>query len=105
MKRIARIKIFEGIPHPYSHKKRRCVPQALKVLRLKNFRKNCLLGDLCASVGWNHGSLIERLEAKRQERAKTYYKQKISSLKATKKGTTGLGEVKKIRGELAKYGY
>lgn len=32
---LDRLKVFEGIPYPYDHKKRMVVPEALKVLRMK----------------------------------------------------------------------
>merc|ERR1719322_1361410 len=32
---LERLKVFEGIPHPYDRKKRMVVPSCLKVLRLK----------------------------------------------------------------------
>ena len=73
---MEKLKIFEGCPYPYSHKKKRCVPRALKVIRLKNFRKNCLLGDLCKSIGWNKGEVVEKLEKKRLERSEQYYNAK-----------------------------
>ena len=50
---LERLKIFEGCPFPYSHKKKLCAARALKVVRLKFGRKSCLLGELCKSVGWN----------------------------------------------------
>ena len=64
---LERMKVFEGCPYPYSHKKKRCVPRAMRVVRLKAFRKFCLLGDLCKSIGWNKGDVIDRLEKKRLE--------------------------------------
>lgn len=33
---LERLKIFEGIPSPYDNKKRQVVPDALKIIRLKN---------------------------------------------------------------------
>lgn len=59
---LERLKIFEGCPYPYSHKKKMVVGRALKALRLKNGRKNCLLGDLSKSIGWNKGDIVEKLE-------------------------------------------
>ncbi len=44
---LERLKIFEGCPFPYSHKKKFVAPKCLKVLRLKFGRKSGLLGDLC----------------------------------------------------------
>lgn len=35
---LGRLKTFEGIPAPYDSKKRSCVPDALKIVRLKNNR-------------------------------------------------------------------
>ena len=32
---LDRLKVFEGIPYPYDHKKRMVVPEALKILRMK----------------------------------------------------------------------
>ena len=49
---LGRLKVFDGIPFPYDQKRRMVVPDALKVLRLKSFRKFCVLGDLAQKVGW-----------------------------------------------------
>ena len=43
---LGRLKVFEGMPYPYDHKKRMVVPDALKALRMQNHRKFCVLGDL-----------------------------------------------------------
>ena len=58
---LGNLKVFEGVPAPYDTKKRQVVPDALKVVRLKNFRKYCVLGDLSSEVGWRKRSLIESL--------------------------------------------
>jgi large subunit ribosomal protein L13Ae len=50
---MERLRVYDGVPAPYSHKKRRLVPHAMRALRLANGRKWCRLGDLMASVGWN----------------------------------------------------
>jgi large subunit ribosomal protein L13Ae len=65
---LDRLKVFEGIPSPYDVQKRVVVPQAIKVLRLKSYRKFCMLGDLSSKVGWKYHDLIKRLEADRKER-------------------------------------
>ena len=70
---LQKLKVFEGCPYPYSHKKKQNVPRALKVVRLKNGRKNCLLGDLCTSIGWNKAGVVEKLEKKRIERGSAYF--------------------------------
>ncbi len=50
---IGKMKVFDGIPAPYDTLKRKIVTDALKIVRLKNYRKFCKLGDLCNSVGWH----------------------------------------------------
>ncbi len=50
---LERLKIFEGCPYPYSHRKKMVCARAMKIVRLRNGRKNCLLGALSKSIGWN----------------------------------------------------
>ena len=73
---MEKLKIFEGCPYPYSHRKRSCVPIALKVMRLKTGRKSCLLGELSEKVGWSQGEVVKSLEEKRSERASEYHTNK-----------------------------
>ena len=102
---LERLKIFEGIPHPYSLRKRVCVPIALKDIRLKAGRKSCILGHLAKQVGWNHSATLEKLEKKREERAKLYHTKKVKLTKVIEAETTNLGEIKAIRSKLAELGY
>jgi len=82
---LERLKVFEGIPHPFDRLKRVVVPGALRTTRLRPGRKYCRLGDLSAQVGWKHNALIQTLETKRKEKSATYYKNKLTfnKLKAT----------------------
>jgi large subunit ribosomal protein L13Ae len=73
---LAKLKIFEGVPAPYDTRKRQVVPSALKVIRLKNFRDFCLLGDLCTHAGWKHQNVVEKLESKRKERSHKFWEKK-----------------------------
>ena len=73
---LARLKVFEGVPFPYDHKKRVVVPEALKCLRLKSHRKYCKLGDLAGKMGWTKASLVEKLETKRINNSKKFHDQK-----------------------------
>ena len=75
---LTRLKIFEGIPYPYSHMKRTSVASALRCVRLDNLRHFTVLKDLSAKVGWNKKELIQNLEAKRQERASKYWTDKVT---------------------------
>jgi large subunit ribosomal protein L13Ae len=70
---LQRLKVFDGVPTPYDKKTKLNVPQAAKALRLKPERKFCVLGDLASEVGWKCKELIEKLSAKRTERAAKYY--------------------------------
>jgi len=57
---LNRLKVFEGIPPPYDHKKRMVVPQALRVLRLKPGRKYCTVGRLGHEFGWKYRDVVAK---------------------------------------------
>lgn len=76
---LEKMKVFEGMPYPYSHKKKRLIPAALKCLRLKNGRKWTRLGDLSTAIGWTKGDVLGRLEEKRKTAAGTYFQRKVIS--------------------------
>jgi large subunit ribosomal protein L13Ae len=73
---LGRLKVFEGVPFPYDHKRRMVVPDALKIVRLRDNRKYCVLGDLAKLVGWTKKDVVERLEEKRKVKAAKYYQLK-----------------------------
>ncbi len=98
------MKVFDGVPAPYDTIKRKVIPAALKVLRLKNYRKFCSVGDLCTSVGWKRQGLIETLETKRKERSKNFYERKLNVLKKRRQAKNG-AEFKALREKLAQLGY
>ena len=64
LKSIFYHQVYEGIPHPYDRKKRKVVPDAMRIVRLKNGRDYCRLGDLAHSVGWKHDELINRFASR-----------------------------------------
>mmetsp|Transcript_7416 Transcript_7416/g.997 ORF Transcript_7416/g.997 Transcript_7416/m.997 type:complete len:109 (+) Transcript_7416:262-588(+) len=66
---LAKFKVFEGIPAPYDRVKKQCIPDALKIVRLKNHRNFCNLGDLANDGGWNKRALLKTLEEKRRIRS------------------------------------
>jgi len=88
---LERLKVFEGVPHPYDRMKRVVVPAALRVLRLKPGRKYCRLGDLASSVGWAHNGLIKKLETKRMTHSSAYYLRKKHLAVLKKKAVANLG--------------
>lgn len=79
---LARLKVFDGVPHPYDTKKKMVVPQALRVAKMTSGTQFCVLGDLAKTVGWKHHDLIKRLEEKRKTKAKVWYQNKVDADKA-----------------------
>mmetsp|Transcript_3986 Transcript_3986/g.10239 ORF Transcript_3986/g.10239 Transcript_3986/m.10239 type:complete len:209 (+) Transcript_3986:29-655(+) len=73
---MSRLQCFEGVPDPYDKMKKMVVPEALKVMRLKPFRRFCVLGRLASEFGWKHADLIEKLEAKRRVKSAEFYAKK-----------------------------
>ncbi|OMJ66230.1 hypothetical protein SteCoe_37010 [Stentor coeruleus] len=92
---LARLKVFDGVPHPYDTKKKMVVPSALRVLKMSPQSQYCVLGDLAGTVGWKHQDLVKRLEEKRKQKAATWYQGKLDKAKAKEqafnkvKGTLG----------------
>ncbi|EER08216.1 60S ribosomal protein L13A, putative [Perkinsus marinus ATCC 50983] len=70
---LDRLKVFDGMPHPYDKAPKQVIPCALKALRLKPTRKFCCLGDLSERVGWKCKSLVERLTERRNLHKAEYY--------------------------------
>ena len=73
---LSKLKVFDGMPSPYDNKKKQVITDALRVVRLKNHRAFCKLGELMSQVGWKKANLIDQLENKRRIRAKTYFENK-----------------------------
>lgn len=101
---LARLKVFEGIPFPYDHKKRMVVPDALKIVRLRDNRKFTVLGDLAQLAGWTKKSLIESLEEKRKTKAQKFYELKKKKIDARAKASNSK-ELEKFTQELAQHGF
>jgi len=87
---LGKLKSFEGIPKPYDRKKRKVVPQALRVLRLKPNRKFCRLGDLSKSVGWAFDAVIKKFEEKRKKRSASFYAKKKQDMTLKVKALTNI---------------
>merc|ERR1711993_54581 len=80
-----RLKVFEGIPAPYDKQKRLVVPSCLKVLRLKQRRKFCVLGRLSHEVGWKYQNVVATLEARRKVKSSRFYKKRVADEKLREK--------------------
>jgi len=103
---LDRLKAFEGVPHPYDKVKRKVVPNAITVIRLRPGRKYCRLGDLSSAVGWKHGELIEKLEARRKVKASAYFQTKtqLNKVKAAA-AKTAAKDLTAVNTQLAAFGY
>lgn len=78
---LSKLQVFEGVPPQFLSVKKQCVPQAVRILRLKPYRKHCKLGDVSHEVGWKHQDLMAKLEAKRNERNLGWFEKKKEALK------------------------
>lgn len=70
---LNRLRVFDGCPFPYDHKKRMVVPEALKVLRMKSHRRFCSMGDLAALGGWTKQGVVARLEENRKAKSQKFH--------------------------------
>jgi len=101
---LQKLKVFEGIPFPYDHKKRMVVPEALRVLRMKSYRNYCKLADISALAGWTKGDVVEKLEAKRKVKSEKYFQLKSKKI-AARAQASGDKQVESFNKELAKFGF
>lgn len=104
-KALERVKVFEGMPYPYSHVKKNVVPSALRLLNLKKGRKFTVMGEFCEKIGYNKLAVVKKLEAAREEKAHSYFEKKVKVLEKIKEEANKLSDVQKLRTELAQYGY
>lgn len=103
---MERLKVFEGVPHPYDKVKRMVLPGALKNLRLKPGRKFCRLGDLATHVGWRHNDLITRLEDARKVKGRAFHEKKKEVVRArTTAKKNAAKQLEPINKQLAELGY
>jgi len=103
---MSRLKVFEGIPHPFDKLKRQLIPAALRTLRLRPGRKFCKLGDLATQSGWKHQKLIQTLESKRKVAGAAYYQTKKQLNKLKARATKNVQkDLQKVNEPLAKLGY
>ena len=101
---LGRLKTFEGIPYPYDHKRRMVIPDALKVLQLKDHRKYTVIGELAAEMGWKQQKVVNKLEDRRREKSEKYWQLKSRKLTAIQNAQKHK-DVQGVKKELAKYGF
>lgn len=103
---LERLKVFEGIPEPWSQKKRMVVPAAMRTLRLKPGRRFCTLKDLSSQVGWKYEGILSELEEKRKQSSAAYHDDKKSKRVAYRKNAAAKSsKLATINASLAKLGY
>jgi len=103
---LSRLTTFEGIPHPHDKTKRKVIPAALRVIRLKPDSNYCVLGDLANCVGWKHQELLVTLEDKRKAKAEVFYGKKKAKIELKEKAMEAAkDELDVVNKTLAEYGY
>ena len=103
---LERMKVFEGIPEPYSSMKRMVVPAALRVIRLKPGRRFCTLKRLSTEVGWKYESVLAGLENKRKEASQAYHAEKKAAVKTQRKSLFAKSQqLTAVNKTLAQFGY
>ncbi|KAI7861949.1 60S ribosomal protein L16 [Spinellus fusiger] len=103
---LDRIKVFEGVPPPYDRTKRRVIPDALRVLRLKPGRKFTTLGRISHEVGWKYQDVVAKLEEKRKAKSSAYYERKAALIAIQKKAVESKADaLKTVNASIAALGY
>ena len=104
---LGRLTTLDGVPQPYDKQKKMVVPQALRVLKLKPGREYCVLGELASQVGWKQQALVQKLEEKRLEKAKTWFQKKLEQKSQTQAALAKLKDhaLKPVLQTLKELGY
>ena len=103
---LERMKVFEGIPEPFSSMKRMVVPAALRVMRLKPGRRFCTLKRLSTEVGWKYEGVLVGLEKQRKEVSQEVYAEKKAAVKAQRKSLFAKSQqLAAVNQTLAQFGY
>ncbi|KAI8852413.1 ribosomal protein L13 domain-containing protein [Chytridium lagenaria] len=92
---LERLKAFEG-----------CLPQALRVLRLKPGRKYTVIKRISSEMGWKYQGIVEKLEEKRIARGKAFYERKKAIARlGVQAAAKAAKEVAPIQKKLTAFGY
>lgn len=101
---MKRLWAVEGIPPPYDKVKRKVVPQALRVIRLKPGRQYTNIGEFASLVGWKRRETVKVLEDKRRVKSAAYYEKKKAAMEL-KKQATEQADFSSVMPTLEKFGY
>ena len=103
---LKRLKVFEGVPPPFDKVKRMVVPEALRVIRLKPYRKFCTVSRLSTEFGWKYNDIVQTLEDKRRAKGEEYYNaKKKAAILRTQAAKNAAGSLTEVNSTLAQYGY
>eukprot|EP00800_Vazella_pourtalesii_P009963 TRINITY_DN24_c0_g1_i1.p1 TRINITY_DN24_c0_g1~~TRINITY_DN24_c0_g1_i1.p1 ORF type:complete len:203 (-),score=33.92 TRINITY_DN24_c0_g1_i1:103-711(-) len=103
---LNRLRVFEGVPPPYDKQKRMVVPSALRVTRLKPFRKYAVLGRLSHEVGWRYRDIVRKLEEKRIKNGKKFHQKRLKESKIKRKAEErAKDQLVEVNQGLSKLGY
>ena len=67
-KAFSNLKVYEGIPEKYENIKKLVVPNALRIVSIREDRPVTTLGKLATTFGWKYGEVVKDLEQKRLEK-------------------------------------
>lgn len=102
---LERLKVYEGMPPPFDHKKKQVIPAALRVLRLKPGRKFATLKRISTEVGWKYEAVVDKLEEKRKVKQLAYHERKVAATKKRAAAITAAGSgLKDLDAKLQPYG-
>ncbi|KAI6647939.1 60S ribosomal protein L13a [Oopsacas minuta] len=103
---LNRLRVFEGVPPPYDKQKKMVVPSALRITRLKPFRKYAVLGRLSHEVGWRYKDVVSKLEEKRISKGKKFHNRKLKEKRIIRKAEEkAKDQLTEINQGLSKLGY
>lgn len=101
---MARLKVFDGMPHPYDKVKKMVLPEALRILRLRPNRAFTVLGDLASRCGWQYAEVVDTLEAKRKVKAAAFYEKKKAAARLNAKAVAA-ADLSSVAATLEQYGH
>jgi large subunit ribosomal protein L13Ae len=102
---MGRLKCFDGVPLSFNSKKKMCIPDALKMVRLKPRARYSCVGDVARECGWTKGELIDSLEQKRITKNHKWFTDRKNKATERRKILKNNSEINKVNIELAALGY
>ena len=102
---MGRLKCFDGVPLSFNSKKKMCIPDALKMVRLKPRARYSNVGEVARECGWTKGDLIDTLEQRRMTKNHKWFTDRKNKTTERRKVLKNNAEINKVNAELATLGY